>query len=213
MITDPQFSYLTVSQDEWVNRLATYLSEPRLFHSIRVAQTAYRLATYWNVNPTHAWIAGLLHDIAKEMNPDHLTQLGIKTSTGVSTLFQSYKPIWHAFAAPYLLTDLFHIRSAAILGAVRWHSTGRSAMTPLEKVIYLADYVEPERSFSHRDYMTSLTYDNLDVAMWAVSTSSLLFLLKNRGAIHPKTIDCRNYYAYQVPPHQLEEGRSILWTS
>jgi predicted HD superfamily hydrolase involved in NAD metabolism len=103
------------------------------------------------------------------------------------------KELLHAHTAEYVMRNEFNIYDEEIISAVKFHTTGKENMTMLEKVIFLADVMEPSRSFPGVDYIRQLVTENLDEAVLAAFDSSIRFLLGKRHLIHPNTLLARNY--------------------
>jgi len=194
-----------------VPMLETYLPKSRVAHSIRVAETATRMATRWNISestethlsPEKAYTTGLLHDIAKAMSPQKLCDLGIAPTRWYERLYKNYPAVWHAFAAPPMIERLLGPQDPEIMNAIRYHTTGAGIMTPLEKIIYIADYSEPGRPFKDRESIAALFEDSetpintpmtesLTLATSIIVTGSIIGLSRQQKAIHPLTLRCYN---------------------
>lgn len=150
------------------------------------------MATRWGENPDNAYLAGLLHDIAKSLTPAQLPVL--------QPLYQEFPPIWHSFAAPYLLKKEFRVTNSAVLAAVRWHTTGRPKMARLSQILYVADFVEPGRSITFAEALLQLAYRDLDGATFGTTVACLRHLLKKGQRIHSYTWRCYDYYHDQLSP-------------
>lgn len=190
--------------------LETYLPKSRVAHSMRVAETAQQLATRWNISESHirispekAYKAGLLHDIAKAMCPQKLCDLGISTTPWYENIYKSYPAVWHAFAGPKMIEQLMGTQDPDIMKAIRHHTTGAGRMTPLEKILYISDYIEPGRPFEDRKNIASFFEDTeanitlnmtrrLTLATTIIVTGSIISLSRQQKAIHPLTLRCYN---------------------
>jgi predicted HD superfamily hydrolase involved in NAD metabolism len=85
------------------------------------------------------------------------------------------------------------VTDPAVLSAIRWHTTGRGGMTLLEKIIYIADYIEPARQLDGIEEMRKVAYNDLDRCIVICSDSTIAFILKKGALLHPKTVETRNY--------------------
>ncbi|MFA5878991.1 MAG: bis(5'-nucleosyl)-tetraphosphatase (symmetrical) YqeK [Candidatus Margulisiibacteriota bacterium] len=185
------------------NLLKQYLSSKRINHSYLVAETAKSLALHWQYNKKLSYEAGLLHDITKELTPTDLESLQINLTPNLKKIHSEFPQIFHAFSAPYFLPKVYQC-NAKILNAIKWHTTGKAALTKLEKIIFIADYIEPDRKFLTKDYITDLAYNNLNEAILAINIASLIYLINRGIKIYPKLIECHNYYLAQLPSEKIK---------
>ena len=268
--------------------LAHYLPSSRVAHSQRVADTARRLASQAVLEAEQApalveqaYLAGLLHDIAKAMSPDSCRAAGLTSDLWYEDLYAQYPAVWHAFAAPRMIHSLalshfsakprkkvdieraapFQSPCSSIEGvrttathspkmgferakafespsdymvscdtigglgaiathspkmgferakpfqilyqAIRYHTTGRVHMSCLDAILYIADYIEPERPFADRAAIVGLFEDKTTLptltfkekctlAVTIITTGSILSLSKKQKPIHPLTLRCYN---------------------
>ncbi len=191
--------------------LPLLISPSRLSHVKRVSEAAAQLALRWNVPTDEATLAGLLHDCAKQLTPSELTQQGIDQPSWSQSLYTTYPAIWHAFVGPTVARQKWGIRNPRVLGAMKWHSTGRAAMTPLDQILFIADYIEPERKFPTRAYVETLAYQDLTLGAYAVVYLKLFFLLRHHRRIHPDAFRCREYLLDSIPESQLHQVHEQLW--
>ena len=91
--------------------------------------------------------------------------------------------LWHSIIAPIIARKVFEIEDEEILNAMRWHTTGKENMTNLEKIIYLADLIEPSRKFEGVDEIRELAYKDLDLAMLKALTHTTIYLLTKGCAV------------------------------
>ena len=146
-------------------KLFRNLSERRYEHTLGVAYTAACLAMRFGADPLKAEIAGLLHDCAKEFSEKELLKLGEKYGYHFEDYELEAPQVLHAVIGPYIAKDKYGVEDPEILSAIRWHTTGKPDMAPLEKIIYLADYIEPTRDFPGVDTLRGLAYEDLDRAL------------------------------------------------
>ncbi len=158
------------------------LTPKRYTHTMGVVRTAAALAAQWGVDPRAARIAALLHDCAKYLDPVMLEVLG-GDDTGIAS-------VQHAFAGAVVAKNFYGVRDEAILRAIRLHSTGDANMSMLDKVTYLADLTEPNRSFPCVDAMRGFLPLGADYAMYRslLRTRSYVEQMRGQGgrdAFHP----------------------------
>lgn len=134
------------------NWLKENLSEKRYTHTLGTATCANELAIKYNLNPDKAYIAGLLHDCAKCFSNEKLLEI-IKNHLNVEECeMLNYKTL-HAPVSAYIAEKEFGIDDKEILSAIRWHTLGKLEMTDFEKIVFLADKIEPntrDREYSDK---------------------------------------------------------------
>jgi nicotinate-nucleotide adenylyltransferase len=155
---DPDLGVLT-------DRLSALMSPKRLEHSLQVASQAVRLARRWGADGRHAYMAGLLHDICKEMGQSDLLNMLDGSDIISDKIFAGLPDVWHAHAAALFIQKELCIYHADIVNAVRYHSTGRAGMSLLEKIIYIADLISEERRFAGIGRLRKTAYQDLDRAV------------------------------------------------
>ncbi len=141
--------YIEKHELYYIKRLAAYLSPKRLRHSISVANLAYFIAMKNKVvSPSQAYIAGLIHDIAKNVPEERARRLMKEYFPEIGLC-----PAWtlHQFIGPLFAQSEFGITDSEILEAVRFHATGKAHMSPIGKIIYASDKIEPTRGFDSGD--------------------------------------------------------------
>ena len=176
------------------NVLKDTLNSDRYDHTIRVVDEAKKLALLYGIDEEKAEIAALAHDCAKNMSYDELREICEKGNMIFTEDDLNSKPIWHAYAAAIIAKEEFNINDEEILNAIKYHTTGRKNMTALEKIIYLADYIEPGRTFEKVQEVRVLAYDkNIDEALIRAINNTIEFLISKRSIIHKSTIEARNY--------------------
>ena len=141
-----------------------YLKEKRIPHVRGCAQEARRLAQRWGEDPDLAEEAGILHDITKKLLLDEQLLLCEKYGIINDTVEAQSTKLLHAKTGAALSKDLFGVYGKVYSG-IRWHTTGKADMTLFEKIIYLADYIEPTRSFEGVEKLRELAYTDIDEAM------------------------------------------------
>ncbi|WOV88794.1 bis(5'-nucleosyl)-tetraphosphatase (symmetrical) YqeK [Sporosarcina oncorhynchi] len=173
--------------------LKNRLPKKRYEHVIRVTETAKKLAEQYDVSVEKAELAALFHDIAKFMEPTQMREIIEREAdpTDVSVLGFHHE-LWHAAAGRLIARDEFEVHDSDILNAIRFHTTGRAAMSKLEKVIYIADLIEPGRDFPGIGELRDTNGKSVDELMKNCVSHSILYLIGKRVAVHPDSIDCYN---------------------
>jgi len=173
--------------------LESSISGKRYVHSVGVGETAVRLAEIYGCDVYKAYVAGLVHDCARELGMEQLLacidEEGIKADA--TTLL--VRELLHGPAAIHICRKVFGIEDVEVLDAVRYHTTGRENMTLLEKIIYLSDFIEPSRCFDGVENLRKLAFEDLDKALLLAFDSSILYLISKNKIIHLDTVLSRNY--------------------
>lgn len=172
------------------------LLESRYNHTVGVVNTAIELAEIHGEDKFKAEIAALSHDIGKNMKVDDLRKLIKEECIALTIDEEKNIQIWHAIVAPILGKKIFKIEDEEILSAMRWHTTGKENMSKLDKIIYLADLIEPSRKFDGVDELRKLAKEDLDIAMIKALTHTIRYLLDKDLAIDGNTFKARNYLLY-----------------
>ncbi|MCJ7841808.1 bis(5'-nucleosyl)-tetraphosphatase (symmetrical) YqeK [Lederbergia sp. NSJ-179] len=164
---------------------------PRYKHSVRVLETAVGLAEKYEEDVKKVELAAIFHDYAKLMPVDQLKNW-ILSAKEDSRLIDYHPELWHGPVAAYLVQKEFGMDDPDVLNAIRYHTTGRAKMSRLEKIIFLADYIEPERNFPGIQETRDLAKKNLDEAMVKALSNTIVFLLSKKSAIYPDTFEAYN---------------------
>lgn len=151
--------------DEYKALLKEKLSERRYTHCLNVSKEAVKFAKKYGADEKKAEVAGLLHDITKEMPFDE--QLKIIENGGIilNACEKSAQKLWHAISGMVYIRDFIGIDDEDILNAVRYHTTARANMSVLEKVIFLADFTSAERDYPDVDVIRAKSEISLEEGM------------------------------------------------
>ncbi|WP_407887607.1 bis(5'-nucleosyl)-tetraphosphatase (symmetrical) YqeK [Levilactobacillus sp. N40-8-2] len=186
------------TRQELIDRIAEQLRPKRFQHVLRVEQTALELAATNGVDAEKASIGGLIHDYAKQ-RPDADFIAAIKTYHLDADLLNYGNAIWHGLVGAELIKRELHIYDEDVLNAVRHHTTGDVYMTPLEQVVYMADYLEPARDFPGVDEARKITSNNLGAGVAYQAQHTLQYLVENGLPVYPKSLATYNAW---VPRYQ-----------
>lgn len=168
------------------------LVKGRYLHTLGVVETAKSLAKIYGVDIKKAEIAALAHDIAKNLSPQELLEVIDKNNINLSFDEKNTRELWHSIVGPIVAREHFEIEDEEILSAIRWHTTGKENMTKLEKIIYIADMIEPSRDFDGVEELRKVTLENLNKGVLMGLTQTIKFLLKKGSLIDLNTIKARN---------------------
>lgn len=205
-LTDGVYSYIQQNKlygykddyiypfEEFKKLLKTKVEEKRYIHSVNVAECAGHLAEKYGYNVHMARTAGILHDICKRMDIDEQIKLIKASRVKWDELTFEKKKILHGLsAAEYIFNDL-GVYNTDIIDAVRYHTTGRPAMTLLEKIVYVADAISAERDYPDVDVVREYAENDLDKAVAYIAYYTLDKLYKSRESITEITVTTFNYY-------------------
>ena len=142
-----------------------------------------------------AELAGLLHDCAKELPEKKMIKICRNHSEKISKMEFEQPFLLHGKAGACIAKDKFGVEDEAVLNAIRYHTTGRPAMTLLEKIVFVADYIEPNRKKADRlPELRRLAFENLDEAVLRILEQTLDYLEKTGKQIDRHTMITRDYY-------------------
>lgn len=182
--------------DEIKDYLKNNLKPSRYGHTLGVVNTAIKLAKVYGEDIKKAEIAALCHDVAKNMSYEDMKKIINEEDIDLSVDEENSKELWHSIVAPILGKRVFEIQDEEILSAMRWHTTGKENMTNLEKIIYLADLIEPSRNFEGLEEIRRVSYEDLNLAMLKALTHTTIYLLEQGYAVDLNSIKARNYLVY-----------------
>lgn len=183
--------YLSVTREELKEQVRTQMSAKRFIHVLGVEAAAVDLAEKYGASLEAASIAALCHDIAKERPDQEMKEL-IKQSGFPSELMEYGSNIWHGPCAAEMVKKDYHLLDEDILNAIRYHTIGRSEMSLLEQVIYVADYIEPGRHFPGVEEARRLAAENLQAAVSFETQQTLVYLIQTKKKIYPRAVATYN---------------------
>ena len=171
----------------------SYLKAKRVPHVLGVEEEATRLAEKYGANVEKARIAALLHDCTKKLGLDEQLALCERYGIALDGLERNALKLLHAKTGAALAREVFGA-DEDICGAILWHTTGRPGMTVLEKIIYLADYIEPNRDFNGVKELRAAVYGDLDRGMALGLKMSIEELFERGSPIHHATREAYDYF-------------------
>ena len=172
------------------------LSSGRYIHTLGVAYTASCLAMAHEENMENAMIAGLLHDCAKGMHGSEQVAICEKAHLPMSAVERSNpSALLHAKVGAYLAEHKYGVTQPDIINAIRYHTTGRPDMSKLEKIVYIADYIEPGRKpLPDMELIRRIAYQDLDWTMEKILANKLAYLQTTDGPIDDMTAKTYQFY-------------------
>ncbi len=177
-------------------KLEKELDGKRFEHTLGVAYTASALAMCHHVDTEKALLAGMLHDCAKCMSNDKKISVCEKHNIPISDLERQNPFLLHAKVGSYLAKKVYHINDEDILNAIASHTTGRPAMSQLEKIIYIADYIEPSRKQAPGlPAVRKQAFQDLDQALIQILRDTMRYLQDTNAPFDPMSKSTYDYYA------------------
>lgn len=175
--------------------LSEILKKDRFEHTIGVMYTAASLAMRYETNMEQAMTAGLLHDCGKYCSTKEQIKLCRKNDIELTASELEMPALIHAKLGAYLAERKYGIKDTQILDAITWHTTGRPDMTMLEKIIYIADYIEPNRRMiPGLEETRRLAFTDLDKAVSRSASSTVEYLRMSLKPVDPMSINTYNFY-------------------
>ena len=168
----------------------------RLEHTIGVAYTAASLAMRYGADMEKALIAGYLHDCAKHMSGEELLKICKKNDLEVSEVErENPASLLHGKVGAFLAREKYGVEDEEILSAIYYHTTGHPAMTLLEKIVFLADYMEPGRDKApNLPMIREMIFKDIDKALLQVLEDTLVHLKASDKPVDDMTQKTYNYY-------------------
>ncbi len=175
--------------------LKKVLDLKRYEHTLGVAYTATSLAMCYGANMKQAEIAGLLHDCAKSIDNDKKLSLCEKFNIQINEVERKNPFLLHAKLGSFYAMKKYGIRDKEIINAILNHTTGRPEMSLIEKIIFVADYIEPNRKQApNLSQIRKLAFHNLDHALLIILEDTLKYLNATETDIDPMTQKTFEYY-------------------
>ncbi len=165
----------------------------RLLHTLGCEYEAVRLARRWGGDEEKARITALLHDLTKGAEYEEQLKICREYGIVVDGLGKAQKKLFHAITGAKL-AEVDYAADPEIVSAIRWHTTGRAGMSLLEKIMYVADYMEPGRDFPGAQEVRDLAYRDLDKALLLGLRQTMEEVLEAGGVPHRDTADAIAYY-------------------
>lgn len=191
-----------MKHEDMIALVKEQMSDKRWAHTAGVMGTAEKLALQYSADVEKAIIAATLHDMCKHWPVDRQAEAIRESGLGLEVL--SYdKPLWHAHAGAYIANRDCGIEDEEILDAIRYHTSGREHMTLLDKVVCLADYIEPGRDFPGVTQMRELAEHSLEEALIAGFDGTIKFLMEKGQIIYPLTVLTRNGLITEMKSNQV----------
>src|SRR3954469_17774241 len=167
------------------------LTDHRYQHTVGVMETAISLANKYGVDEKKAELAAIFHDYAKFRDKEEMYSIIVEQQMN-KELLEYNTELWHAPVGAYLVQKEAGVTDLEVLDAIRYHTSGRPNMTLLEKIIYLADYIEPGRHFPGVEEVREMAKKDLNQALIQALKNSIGFLMRKNQLVFPLTFHTYN---------------------
>ena len=170
-------------------------------HLERVSYLAGELAVRWDADPEGAALAGFLHDVARAEAPQVLLAKAREFGLPVSPVEKAVPLLLHGPVGAALARPDLKDQAEEVAAAIAWHSTAHEGMSVLEKVVFLADKLDPEKQGPHSpglEDLPSLAKEDLDQALVYYLRWQMRHILERGGLLHPATVEAHNWLLFQL---------------
>lgn len=184
-------------KDWFYDKLKEDIGINRYEHSIRVMEKCVELAGTYNASVEKAAVAGLLHDCGKLKGGINLLKLAESFDIILDDVTKNNNELIHSVLGAVIAERKYGIKDEEVLDAIRFHTTGRENMSLLEKIVYIADMIEPGRNFKGVEDIRKLVLFDLDEALILSMDNTLKFVIEQKKLIHLDSVRARNQLLIQ----------------
>lgn len=178
--------------EKYVKLIEGSLSPYRFNHSMCVAKRAKELAKKHGLDENKAYLAGILHDVTKEMQNEEQIALIEKYDRPLTYVEKGNHRVFHQMSGAVYVKEILKIDDEEIINGIRYHTTGRENMSLFEIIIYLADFTSDDRNYPDVDIMRKKTDENLYSAMLYSLKYTIKSVVGENRLLHPDTLSCYN---------------------
>lgn len=189
---------------EYKKIIKSMMSENRYNHCVNVSKEAVKLAKRYGGDEEKAAIAGILHDITKEMPKEEQLQIMLDSGIILDDIQKNAPKLWHGICGSVYINKHLGIDDKDIINAICYHTTGRAGMSLLEKIIFVADFTSEERTYKGVATMRKKSRKSLEDAMLYGFKFTFSDLSSRELAIHPDELACYN----EIVLNNLTKGKS-----
>lgn len=177
----------------------------RFEHIQRVAALANELAIRWGASKHQVAMAALLHDCARDISIPKLLELSSTYNIHITYIEEQSPVLLHAAVGAELAKHELNIDDDKVIDAIRYHTTGRAGMALIEKIVFIADYAEPARSFPGVEHIRTLLHSDIDGAVRRALDQTLQYVIRRGQLIHPRTVEARNaLYVHSMQDSEID---------
>lgn len=180
--------------EEVDGKIRAMMTSKRYRHVIGVVETSSELAGIYGTDIEKCRIAAIFHDYAKQFTKAQIDKTIISHSVKLDSLESESIQLSHSKLAAAIARNEYGIKDEDILNAIAFHTTGRAEMSELEKIIFVADSIEPGRKYPGVEAIREHAYCSLDKAILIIYKHTISYLLNSEHKIHPDSVIARNYF-------------------
>lgn len=187
--------------NELQDKVSEILPKDRFNHTLGVAYLASSLAMCYEIDDKLSLVAGLLHDIAKHVPYEEAITLCKENNLGITEIEVRNPFLIHGKLGAFYAKTIYGINNDEILSAIEFHTTGKPGMTMLEKIIFLADYIEVHRLQQTNPSLSKIrpiAFKNIDMAVYYVLENTLSYLSNKKQEIDHLTVETYEYYKKEL---------------
>ncbi len=185
------------SEEQIDEYLKKNIHESRYIHIIGVVETSENLAEIYGADIHKARLSAYIHDAAKYIPKDKIISIITDNGYEITEEDRDMPHLLHGLAGAIIGRNVMGIDDEEVFNAARYHTTGRENMSLLEKIIFIADFIEPSRDYPGVEYLRELTLKDLDKALIQAFDNTVKYVIEKGLMIHTDTIKSRNYLLKQ----------------
>lgn len=178
--------------EEIKEKLRLMLTPHRFTHSLGVEKIAVQLAEKYGADVEKVRIAALVHDCAKNIPEDEIIDAAQRYGLELDEISTAEKALIHGPLGAKIAQEYFDIDDSEILHAIALHTTGGKVMNKIDKIIYLADFIEEGREYDGVEYLRELAFKDLNTALLKSFENTIWYVISLNSLLHPNTIYARN---------------------
>ncbi len=182
-----------LSYEEIYEIVKNKLSEKRFYHSECVVERCIEYAKIYNVDVEKMKIAGIAHDIAKEIPKEEQAKAALEYGVELDEFEKIHYPLVHAKLGAAIAKKDFGC-TEDICESIKWHTTGKTDMSLMEKILFMADATGVDRNFDNTEYLYNLTKNNIDEAVAELLKECIIEVMDKKFVIHPDSVKAFNYF-------------------
>lgn len=181
-----------------IERVRGRLKPNRFKHTMGVAEEAVDMALKYGTDPEAMFLCAIFHDYAKHLPHNDLVQMADELGVESDFVMDHAPSLLHGHVSAEMARRDFDLNDETLLNAIRWHTVGRVGMTLEDKIIYLADAIEPYRDYPGVDEMRTAAEESLEKAILLSVNSTIKYVIESGGLIHPNSIAMRNEIIFNL---------------
>ena len=189
-----------MNMERMIEELEKTLSKERFVHSLNVMEEAVKIASHYGADREKARVAGLLHDCGKIAAGEAMVGICESYHAIPDEMSRQEPGLLHAPLGVVLAKRVYGIEDEGILAAIRTHTTGCRDMSLLQKIVFIADYIEPGREFKGVDDIRKEVFRDLDAAIIMALDYTIKHVIDRGMLLHPDTVEARNFLLAERKP-------------